>query len=152
MAGIIIRYLKASAQLLCFMAEIEKLTPQEAYVEGRLMGLSELVSILKDSMESSEGGAGEASGAVFKSIVLHISNEMDSIIGELKGQHGETHPVLKQAEKRVAQIEQHAEKVAAAPPAKAPAALKKPLDMSDDLMKSLQALRAENEVETEEKQ
>ncbi len=132
------------------MAELEKLTPQEAYVEGRLMGLSELVSILKDSMESSEGEAG-ASSAVFKSIVLHISNEMDSIIGELKGQHGETHPVLRAAEKRVAQIEQHAEKIASAPLAKAPQALKKPIDMSDDLMKSLQALREENAVETEEK-
>lgn len=132
------------------MTEIDKLTPQEAYVEGRLMGLSELVSILKDSVDS-EGGTSGASNAVFKSIVLHISSEMDSIIGELKGQHGETHPVLKQAEKRVVQIEQHAEKIVAAPQVKAPAALKKPLDMSDDLMKSLQALRAENKVETEEK-
>lgn len=136
------------------MTEIEKLTPQEAYVEGRLMGLSELVSILKDSMESSESeasGAGGATSAVFKSIVLHISNEMDSIISELKDQHGEAHPALRAAEKKVAQIEQHAERVAAAPPAKAPQALKKPVDMSDDLMKSLQALREENEVEPEEK-
>jgi hypothetical protein len=125
------------------MAEIEKLTPQEAYIEGRLMGLSELVSILKDSMESPEGGA---PSAVFKSIVLHISNEMDSIIGELKGQHGETHPVLRAAEKKVAQIEQHAERVASAPPAKAPQALKKSLDASDDLMKSLQAFRETNEA------
>ncbi|MEM0475907.1 MAG: hypothetical protein QW343_03880 [Candidatus Norongarragalinales archaeon] len=123
------------------MTEIEKLTPQEAYIEGRLMGLSELISILKDSMESPEG---EASNAIFKSIVLHISNEMDSIISELKGAHGEAHPVLRAAEKKAAQIEQHAERVAAASPAKAPQALKKPLDVSDDLMKSLQALREES--------
>ena len=115
---------------------VEKMTPNEAYLEGRLLGLSELIGILKDSLE----GEGAAKSPVIKSIVLHISNEMDSIISELKVKHGE-HPVLKQAEQTKEELKATAEKVAEVQPPQAQEALKKSVTTTDDLMKSLAALR-----------
>lgn len=119
---------------------LAELSPTEAYLEGRLLGLSELIDILRDSLES---GGEPASSAVIKSIVLHISNEMDSIIVEMKKLHGEEHPVLKQAERKTVVIEKEARKIepATTPPAQATAALKKNVEAADDLMKSLMELR-----------
>lgn len=57
-----------------------------AYVEGRLAGLSELIKILKDLIQGEEKP--DLNGIV-KTIVLHISSEMDEIITELAKEHGE---------------------------------------------------------------
>ncbi len=52
---------------------------REAYLRGRLEGLNELIGVLKEAM--SEGG----SEALEKSMVEHISSELEEMIGEFKG-------------------------------------------------------------------
>ena len=118
---------------------------REAYVEGRLKGLNELVMILKDAVESPE----PASNEIVRSIIEHISNEMTEIVDELSDKHGESHPVIREAEKTIKTVEKHAAE-AEKKPAQAPAALKKSVTATDDLMKSLIALR-EKTVSEEEK-
>jgi len=119
---------------------------REAYLEGRLMGLNELITILKDAVESPE----PASAEIVRSITEHISNEMNEIVGELREQHGETHPLVRETEKAIKTVEKHAVE-AEKKPAQAPQALKKSVETSDDLMKSLMALREKTMKEEEKK-
>ena len=105
----------------------------QAYIEGRLLGLSQLISVLKEAMDAEEN-----SGApiLLKSIVLHISSEMDSILADLKREHGD-HPAIAAAEKQVAAMTQ----AAASKPGMQQATAKKHVEAADDLMKNLLALR-----------
>lgn len=118
---------------------------REGYLEGRLKGLNELIVILKDAVESPE----PASNEIVRSIIEHISNEMNEIVSELSEQHGESHPVVREAEKTIKIVEKQAAK-AGEKPVQAPAALKKSVESTDDLMKSLLALR-EKTMKEEEK-
>lgn len=52
-----------------------------AYLEGRLVGLSELIKILKELVEREPQ---PESASIVRTIVEHISSEMDSIMGTLK--------------------------------------------------------------------
>lgn len=123
---------------------IEDQTPREAYLEGRLLGLNQLISILKDSM-AKEGGAQPSD--IEKTMVTHISSEMNSIITEMKEHHGE-HPVLKQAEEKMqatppAEPQAEAEAPEAKPREEPKPELKEKVEAADDLMKSLLALKKE---------
>ncbi len=109
------------------MAEEE--TSHEAYLKGRLLGLNELIMILKDAMESGE------TGTIVRSIVEHISSEMQSIIEELKAAHGPDHPVLRVAEAKSAAV---ARETRGDTPE---AALEKQIATADVLLKNLMALQ-----------
>ncbi len=115
------------------MASFEEQAQHQAYVEGRLLGLSQLIAVLKEAMEAEESAG---SPMLLKSVVLHISNEMDSIISDLKEEHGKSHPAIVSAEKQAASISRAAEK-----PNATPASMKKHVEAADDLMKNLLALR-----------
>src|SRR3989338_5381254 len=58
----------------------ENETPREAFLRGRLLGLNDLVEVLKDSLDKS-GGENEA---VVKDIVEHVTNEIEDLLSELK--------------------------------------------------------------------
>jgi len=119
------------------MAE-EDLALKEAYLEGRLLGLNELIGILKDSMD--EEGASKS--AIFKSLILHISNEMDSILTDMKVAHGASHPVIKEAVAATKAMAKEAKKIEEEAPAEEVApVVKKNVEIADDLMKNLMALR-----------
>ncbi len=122
------------------MAEVNNLSSNEAYLEGRLLGLNQLVSLLKDAFEEDDAGA---SRAIVRSIVAHISSEMDVIIDELREIHGTGHPALKQAEKKQVVMAKEVKKAAAPSVAveQVSESLKKNVETADDLMKSLMALR-----------
>ncbi|NYZ75307.1 hypothetical protein H0O03_03540 [Candidatus Micrarchaeota archaeon] len=120
------------------MAEEEDLALKEAYLEGRLLGLNELIGILKDAMD--EEGANQT--AIFKSLVLHISSEMDSILTELKVAHGASHPVIKEAVAATKAMAKEAAKIPEDQPAEeVTPVVKKNVEIADDLMKNLMALR-----------
>lgn len=121
------------------MADLEEQSKRQAHVEGRLIGLSQLVSVLSEAMESEN-----ESPALLKSIVLHISNETESIIGELKGTHGEDHPALVSAQKKAETLTKKVEKSQPEPET-----LKKHVEAADELMKNLVALREEASEEKE---
>jgi hypothetical protein len=118
--------------------EIHDMNSQEAYLEGRLLGLNELISILKDAMQSDKIDQ----GLLVKSIVLHISNEMGSILNELKEEHGE-HPVFQKAEKQTEKM--NAEATEGVKDEKAVETLKKNVNVADDLMKNLLSLKEKEE-------
>lgn len=52
---------------------------KEAYLRGRLLGLNDLVQVLKEA--TAKGGS---ENAISKSILEHISNEVEDILAELK--------------------------------------------------------------------
>lgn len=112
------------------------LTPQEAYLEGRLLGLNELITILGDAMAEE----GPAQSALVKSIVMHISNEMTEVINELREEHGK-HPIIKEATAATKVMVQEAKKVVDKPVEQAQPVLKKNVEVAEDLMKNLMALR-----------
>ncbi|MBI5036932.1 hypothetical protein HZC09_06355 [Candidatus Micrarchaeota archaeon] len=114
-------------------------TPKEAYIEGRLMGLNELISILKDSMESGEK---IDSSLMVKSVVQHISGEMESILDDVHGSHPPEK--LAQIMEKHEQAKKEAEKVETVTSKKAPEALRKNVEAADELMKNLMALREQN--------
>ena len=104
---------------------------RQAYLEGRLLGLSQLVSILKDALGTEEE---QGSPLLVKSIVSHISTEMDEIISELKKHHGEN-SVLNAAEESAKSIEP--EQVKSSHDAK------KQVQQAVDLMKNLIQMKKE---------
>lgn len=114
-------------------------TPKEAYIEGRLMGLNELISILKDSMESGEK---VDSSLMVKSVVQHISGEMEAILDDVHGSHPQERmaPIMEQH----AEVKKQAEKAETVTVKKAPEALRKNVEAADELMKNLMALREQN--------
>lgn len=120
--------------------EIEEMNPQEAYLEGRLLGLNELISILKDAMQSDKVDQ----SILVKSIVTHISNEMNSILDELKEEHGE-HPIIKKVEKETARMNTEAEATEGVKDEKAVETLRKNVNVADDLMKNLLSLKEKEE-------
>ncbi len=120
--------------------EIEDMDSQEAYLEGRLLGLNELISILKDSMQSDKVDQ----STLVKSIVLHISNEMSSILNDLKEEHGE-HPTIQKAEKQAERMNAEAQATENVKDEKAVETLKKNVNVADDLMKNLLSLKENQE-------
>jgi len=114
-------------------------TPKEAYVEGRLLGLSELVSLLKEAMEEDEDHA----VAITKSIVQHISNETNSILDDVHGQHpAETAAALqKHQDALTSSLRKTIQTVEKKSPEEAAPQVRKSVDAADELMKKLMALR-----------
>ncbi len=114
----------------------------ESYIKGRLMGLSQLVSILKDII-SSEQPAGGAQ--VIRSIVLHISDEMDSILEDMKATHGEAIAPISQKNREIK------EQIKATPqPSHEEVA--KHVEAADTLMKQLVELKAKKPPEQKSQQ
>ncbi|MBI5226147.1 hypothetical protein HY994_02820 [Candidatus Micrarchaeota archaeon] len=118
-------------------------TPKEAYIEGRLLGLSELVSLLNEAMEEDE----DHRDAITKSIVQHISNETNSILDDVHGQH----PVSAQASltRQQEALQLSAKKAIQSMdkrPEDAAPQVKKNLEAADELMKKLMALREEEKM------
>jgi len=109
---------------------MEDTVSKSAYIEGRLKGLNELVGILKDSMESPDT---LSSVSINKTIIRHISAEVESILADLQEHHGE-HPTLAEA-----QVAQKSLAKAAAPASKEISIpmMKKQVDAADELMQSL---------------
>lgn len=117
----------------------EELSSREAYLEGRLIGLNELVLILKDAIEGKEG---VDVTDIIRSIVQHIAKETDSIIEEMKETRGIPHPVIKAAEAKAVGIAREFEKLAEPVTAEVAApALKRQVKTADELLKGLMALR-----------
>jgi hypothetical protein len=110
-------------------AEVQ--TAREAYIEGRLIGLAELVSILKETMESGETDV----EAIIRSIVEHVNNEMSALLIEMAEAHGEKHPLILSAQSRSNAMAKDA--------AKGPQeeALKRQVASADVLLKNLMALQ-----------
>jgi hypothetical protein len=111
-------------------------TKHEAYLEGRLQGLNQLVSILRDAIEDNPAAE---SAEIVRSIVTHISSEMQSILVAMKEMHGE-HPVLTEAAKETKKMVKEAEKVEREELPAAPA-LRKQVVASEELMKRLLELQ-----------
>ncbi|HII38949.1 TPA: hypothetical protein HA318_03010 [Candidatus Micrarchaeota archaeon] len=119
------------------MAE-EDLALKEAYLEGRLLGLNELIGILRDSMDEE----GSTQTTIFKSVVAHISSEMQEILDELKVAHGASHPVIKEASVAVKAMAKEAARIPESKPAAEVAPIvRKNVEIADDLMKNLMALK-----------
>ncbi len=114
---------------------------KESYIEGRLMGLHDLIDVLKDAVETEEK---VEMTAVVKSLVTHISNEMDEIIKEMHTLHEqkgmEPPEELENAKEQAAKLRTAAPRLDQAPE-KAPQEFKKNVDAADDLMKNLMEIR-----------
>ena len=52
---------------------------REAYLKGRLLGLNDLIQVLKEALSKSSG-----ENAISRTIVEHISNEVEDLLTELK--------------------------------------------------------------------
>jgi len=131
--------------------EMDELTKKEAYIEGRLLGLNELIKILKDAVDEKEP---MQMNALVKSIIEHIAGEMEEIIDDMKGIHKERgnkpSPFLRSAENKVQGIADAAKKIEKKSAEAAPEELKKHVEVADDLMKNLMALREKTEAKEEE--
>lgn len=108
---------------------MEDTVSKSAYIEGRLKGLNELVGILKESMDSADA---MSSGSINKTIVGHISHEVESIIADLEENHGE-HPALAEAQTAQKSIA----KAADSPKEITIPMMKKQVDAADELMRNL---------------
>ena len=101
------------------------------------MGLSELVSILREASEDEKNLSGNT---LIKTLIQHISSEMDEIITEMKSEHGD-HPVLRKAEKAQVAMEKDVIRTQKKPVEEAEESLKKHVETADELMKNLLELR-----------
>ena len=134
------------------MPEYEGLTPKDAYIEGRLLGLNELIKLLKDAVEA---GGDATSSALVKSVVLHISNEMESVLVVLREKHGADHPAVQKAEEQHSQVKAQAVKLQEKEPLP-DQEVKEQVQAADDLMSNLISIKekpveeAEKPVETPE--
>ncbi|OIO25372.1 hypothetical protein COX85_00570 [Candidatus Micrarchaeota archaeon CG_4_10_14_0_2_um_filter_55_9] len=117
----------------------EEQTPKEAYLEGRLLGLNRLITILKQAMTEDQ------TTDIDEILVGHISNEMNAILDEMQIYHGEDHPVIIDAKKKARELPKPKKKKSpqeeeeAAP--KTPSELKKSVEGADELMQNLMALK-----------
>lgn len=109
---------------------MEETMSKSAYIEGRLKGLNELVDLLKESMASADT---LSSASINKTIVSHISREVESIIADLEEHHGE-HPALSGAQEKQKTL---AKAVASEPKEISIPMMKKHVDAADELMHSL---------------
>ncbi|MBI2445385.1 hypothetical protein HYV43_03290 [Candidatus Micrarchaeota archaeon] len=114
-------------------------TPKEAYVEGRLVGLNELVSLLKDALDEQ----GDHRDGITKSIVQHIYSETNSILDDVHGQHPVA--VANVLQKQQDTLETTSKKALSTmerkTPEEAAPQVRKSVDAADELMKKLMALR-----------
>ena len=131
--------------------EMDELTKKEAYIEGRLLGLNELIKILKDSVDEKTP---MQMNSLVKSIIEHIAGEMEEIIEDMRGIHKERgnrpSSILKNAENKVQTIADAAKKIEKKSAEAAPEELKKHVEVADDLMKNLMALRKKTETQESE--
>lgn len=118
------------------MMEEEDHPKHEAYLEGRLEGLNQLVAILRDATEDK---ASPEANSILRSIVVHISDETKSIIDNMKEVHGE-HPVIREATAATKKMAKEAAKVEQEQIEPAPV-LKKHVVATDELMKRLMDLQ-----------
>jgi hypothetical protein len=108
---------------------------KSSYIEGRLKGLAELVTILKETIESEES---PSSPILLRSIVSHISKEVESILAEYEGHD---HPLLADA----AEAQKTLEKAASSKKAPTMPEMKKQVDAADELMKNLVSFKKQRE-------
>ena len=108
---------------------------KSSYIEGRLKGLAELVTILKETIESEES---PSSPILLRSIVSHISKEVESILAEYEGHD---HPLLADA----AEAQKTLEKAASSKKAPTMPEMKKEVDAADELMKNLVSFKKQRE-------
>lgn len=105
------------------------------YLAGRLKGLHELVSILKETVDTQES---PTSPVLIRSIVAHVAKDVESIISDLEEEHAD-HPLVEAAsdqhEDLKASISSTSRKAPTMPEAK------KQLDAADELMKNLMAFK-----------
>lgn len=134
----------------------ENQTPKEAYLEGRLLGLNRLITILKEAMKEDQ------TTDIDQILVGHIANEMNTILDEMQIHHGDDHPIIMEAKKKVEQLptpttkqepeekkeESKVEEKEEAP-VETPSELKKSVDSADELMQSLMSLKKEKEQKGE---
>ena len=123
----------------------DAISSKEAYIQGRLMGLNELIRILRESVEEDEK---MEMNVLARSIIEHIASEMDEIIDEVKGVQAEKKEIppveIRRAEAQVDRMQAAAKTIEKKPPEQAPKELKKHVEAADDLMKNLMALREES--------
>jgi hypothetical protein len=117
---------------------------RQAYLEGRLRGLYELVAILKETIDSSDS---PASGVLLKSIVTHVSKEVESILEDFGGEHPD-HPLLEAA----AAQNQEIKKAVSSKKEPTVPQMKKQVDQADELMKNLMAFKAQHGAVVEEEE
>ncbi|MBU1197576.1 hypothetical protein KJ765_03610 [Candidatus Micrarchaeota archaeon] len=117
------------------------MTAKEAYLEGRIIGLHNLINVLKESVDSDDK---VEMTTIVKSMVNHIADEMDEIIKEMHNVHSEAGtevpPMLQDVQKKAAVIRREAPEIEENPE-EAPQQVKKHVNQSDDLMNSLMELR-----------
>ncbi|MBI4360303.1 hypothetical protein HY572_00855 [Candidatus Micrarchaeota archaeon] len=118
--------------------EPKSTTPKEAYIEGRLMGLNELVAVLKDAVKDQKADHAD----ITKSIVEHIARETHSIVQDVHGELSEEHAdkIAEQNEKFQKQTQATVQAVEKKPD-QAASAVKKNVETADALMKNLMALQ-----------
>ncbi|NUN11452.1 hypothetical protein HUU53_02305 [Candidatus Micrarchaeota archaeon] len=106
---------------------------KEAYLQGRLLGLNELIKVLKESINEEGSNHG-----VIQSIVGHISNEMSDILGDL-GEVKENK--LEEIKEKHAEVKQQVKEIQKTEPKKEEIAksslFKENVETADDLMKGL---------------
>lgn len=107
-------------------------TEKISYLVGRLVGLNELVSILKDIVQKGNSTSGTD---IAKTMIIRISSEMTQIINELKVEKGINEETLGTNDENETEKEER--------PVERPAAKKKAADKdksssnADDLMQEL---------------
>ena len=119
---------------------VMEMDEKSRYIEGRLKGLYELVAILKETIDSSEN---VSSPVLLRSIVTHISKEVESILNEFSD---EEHPLLDEA------TDAHKDLKKALASRKPPTMpeMKKQVDAADELMKNLMAFKQQQGSDEEE--
>lgn len=116
--------------------EPKSTTPKEAYIEGRLMGLNQLVGILKEAVKTENADH----AVITQSIVEHIAHETKSIVQDVHGTLPEEHAEqITQKHEELQQQTQATVKAVQTTPQQSVPAVKKNVDTADSLMKSLMA-------------
>ena len=116
---------------------------REAYIEGRLQGLNQLITILKESMES------DSQAPVGKIITSHMASEMQGVIKEMQALHEElgVKPGLelksaaRETEKLAAQARKIEERSSEVKPQEIQQHAEAHSESADDLMSNLTSLR-----------
>ncbi len=107
------------------MAEFDSENAREAYLRGRLEGLNELISVLKESLDSGDNNA------LSKSLAGHIASELGGLIDELRGNAPRVE--IKKIEAKHEELRKAGEK--------SPEVSKETVKKAEDLMQSLMAIK-----------
>lgn len=107
-------------------------TEKISYLIGRLVGLNELVSLLKDIATKSEKGDNTE---ITKTMIIRISNEMTQIINELKVEKG-----IREGKVQVEEEDEEEDEKPAEKPAKKKSEIKSTSN-ADELMQELTSFK-----------